>query len=134
MEALREGFEEAVMLDHEGNVAECSGENIFIVKNGVLITPPLELCLAGITRNSVIEIVKKKGIKVVEKAFLREELLSADECFITGTAAEITPVREIDNKKIGTGTAGKITAMIQEEYKKVIHGNNKDYLDWLELV
>jgi len=134
MEALSTGFEEAVMLDYKGNVAECSGENIFIVKNGVLITPPLELCLAGITRDSVIELAKKKGIKVVEKAFQKEELLSADECFITGTAAEITPVREIDNNKIGSGAAGKITAMIQEEYKKVIHGNNKDCLGWLEFV
>ncbi|VVB75652.1 Amino-transferase class IV [uncultured archaeon] len=134
MEALGEGFEEAVMLDYKGNVAECSGENIFIVKNGVLITPPLDLCLAGITRDSVIELAKKRGINVIEKAFQKEELLAADECFITGTAAEITPVREIDNTKIGTGTAGKITAMIQEEYKKVIHGNNKDYLKWLELI
>ncbi len=134
MEALRTGFEEAVMLDYEGNVAECSGENIFIIKEGVLITPPLDLCLAGITRDSIITIARKKGIKVVEQVITRDDLLSAEECFITGTAAELTPVREIDNKKIGTGTAGKITAQIQEEYKKIIHGTSAKFLNWLEFV
>jgi len=132
MEALREGFEEALMLDHNGNVAECSGENIFIVKNGVLITPPTSMCLVGITRDSVIAIAKKMGIEVKEQIISKEEFFSADECFLTGTAAEITPVREVDNRMIGKGSAGRITKLFQDEYKKIIHGNAGEYSSWLE--
>ncbi len=132
MESLKAGYEEAVMLDTQGFVAECTGENIFIAKGGKVFTPPTSVCLKGITRDSVINILKDNGIEVIEKQLSRDEVYVADECFLTGTAAEITPIRELDDKKIGSGSAGKITQMVQEKYHSIIHGKDKKYEKWLD--
>lgn len=134
MEALKAGYEEAVMLDTSGFVAECTGENIFVAKDGKVFTPPTSVCLKGITRDSVINILKDNGIEVIEKPLTRDEIYSADECFLTGTAAEITPIRELDDRKIGEGSAGKITQMVQKKYNEIIHGKDKNYQKWLDLV
>ncbi len=132
MEALNKGFKEAIMLDLSGNIAECSGENIFLVKDNLLFTPTTNNCLEGITRNSVITIAKNEGLKVVEKIVSKEELLEADEIFLTGTAAEITPVTIVEDKKIGSGVVGQTTKKIQQKYDNIVRGKDKDYLDWLE--
>ncbi len=121
MEALNAGYDEAIMLDNNGLIAECTGENIFIVKKEKLLTPEKTNILTGITRDSVIKIAEEQGIKVSECKIKKEMLYSADECFITGTAAEITPVREIDDKKIGNGKPGRITKKIQNQYSDAIH-------------
>ncbi len=134
MEALDAGYDEAIMLDTNGLVAECTGENIFIVEKGKLLTPERSNVLAGITRDSVIKIAEDQGIHVSECKIKREMLYSADECFITGTAAEITPVREIDNRLVGNGKPGQVTKKIQKLYYNVIHGRDKKFEKWLELV
>lgn len=132
--AIESGYEEALLLDIEGNVAEATGENIFIVKNNVLFSPPTSNTLNGITRNSIMQIASGFGIKVEEKLFGKEELYAADECFMTGTAAEITPIREIDDKKIGDGKAGPITKKLQAKYFDVIHGRAPEFEKWLDFV
>lgn len=133
-EAIRNGYDEAILLDVNGNIAEGSGENIFIVKNGVLKTPPLSAVLEGITRDSVLQLSKKKGIEIKEEQFSRDELYIADEAFFTGTAAEITPIREVDNRKIGTGTPGPVTKMMQESYFSTVQGENESFKNWLTYV
>jgi branched-chain amino acid aminotransferase len=116
-------------------VAEGSGENIFIVNDGVLITPPLSAgALYGITRDSVIEIAKDFGIKVLEKNILREEIFMADEAFLTGTAAEVTPIREVDGRVIGNGSRGPITEKIQKKFFDIIKGKDEKYKKWLDFV
>ena len=133
-EATRDGYDEAILLDAQGYVAEGSGENIFTVRDGVLYTPALDVALDGITRRSVIAIASDMGLKVVEKRLTREELYVADEVFFTGTAAEVTPIREIDGRQIGIGERGPITAEIQQRYFDIVQGKNPKYRDWLTYV
>lgn len=133
-EATRDGYDEAILLDVQGYVAEGSGENIFTVRDGVLYTPALDVALDGITRRSVIAIASEMGLKVVEKRLTRDELYVADEVFFTGTAAEVTPIREIDGRQIGIGERGPITTEIQQRYFDIVQGKNPKYRDWLTYV
>jgi branched-chain amino acid aminotransferase len=130
-EVTRLGYDEAIMLDTNGLVAECSGENIFIVRRGVLKTPPLVSVLEGITRDSVIRIARDKGIEVVEQSITRDEVYCAEEMFLTGTAAEITPVREVDDRKIGAGARGPLTRTIQSTFFDAVKGRDRKYESWL---
>lgn len=131
-EALRDGYDEAILLDHNGYISEGSGENIFILSNGVLRTPALSSGpLDGITRNSVMELCDHLKIKHKEELLTRDEMYIADEIFLTGTAAEITPVREVDNRKVGTGKKGKVTALIQKNFFDIVGGNNARFKKWL---
>lgn len=130
-EVIAAGFDEALLLDTDGYVSEGSGENIFIVKDGVLKTTSLTSILKGITRDSVIEIARDKGVEVKEARFTRDELYTADEAFFTGTAAEITPIREVDLRTIGKGRPGPVTRDIQKTFFETVKGINKDYEDWL---
>ncbi|HMK48964.1 MAG TPA: aminotransferase class IV, partial [Thermodesulfovibrionales bacterium] len=133
-EAISTGYDEALLLDTEGYVSEGSGENIFIVRNGVLKTTPLTSILEGITRNSVLQIAEDEGIEAKEERFTRDELYIADEAFFTGTAAEITPIREADGRKIGAGKPGEITKKVQSIFFDVVKGKNKKYKAWLTRV
>jgi len=134
-EAEREGYDEAILLSHEGNVSEASGENVFIARKGKLITPPFsDGILGGVTRESVIQIAKDAGIVVEEKSILRDELYTADEVFLTGTAAEIQHVRSVDGTTIARGKAGPITSMLQRKFHMIVHGEDKNYSKWLTLV
>ncbi|VAW63355.1 Branched-chain amino acid aminotransferase [hydrothermal vent metagenome] len=130
-EALTDGYDEAMLLDNEGYVAEGSGENIFLVKNDVIYTPDLTSALNGITRNTIFEFCKELGIEIVEKRITRDEVYIADEAFFTGTAAEVTPIREVDNRKIGAGTRGPVTEKLQTLYFDVVHGREKFNSKWL---
>ena len=130
-EAVQDGYDEALMLDTDGYVAEASGENIFIVRDGSIKTTPLTSILPGITRASVIALARDQGIPVVEQRFTRDELYTAEEAFFTGTAAEITPIREADNRSIGAGRPGPITLDLQERFFAVVRGKNPKYKDWL---
>jgi branched-chain amino acid aminotransferase len=130
-EVTRLGYDEAIMLDTGGMVAEASGENLFIARRGVLETPPLGSILEGITRDAVIRIARDKGIEVVERAFGRDELYGADEVFLTGTAAEITPIREVDDRVIGEGARGPITRTIQSTFFDAVKGRERKYESWL---
>ncbi len=132
IDAKNSGFDEAIMLNRDGYVAEGSGENIFIVKNNTLYTPPTyDSILEGITRATVIEIAKDLGLNVIEKRITREELYTADEVFLTGTAAEITPVVDIDGRVIGDGKPGPITLKIRNYYMDIVHGKVDKYRHWL---
>jgi branched-chain amino acid aminotransferase len=129
------GYDEALLLDLNGMVAEGSGENVFIVKDGRLITPPLDSAiLAGITRDTVLTLAREEGIPVLEQSFPRDALLLADEAFLTGTAAEITPVREVDDRRIGSGKVGPVTRLLQERYFEHVRGRRDDHPEWLTLV
>ncbi len=130
-EALSAGYDEALLLDHEGFVAEGSGENVFIVRNGVLYTPETTSALEGITRETILTIAQEQGLKVVEKRITRDEVYVADEAFFTGSAAEVTPIREYDDRAIGSGARGPITEKIQTLYFDYVHGRRKDHTDWL---
>ena len=130
-EIIAAGYDEAIMLDTSGYVSEASGENIFIVKNGVIKTTPLTSILPGITRDSVMTIARDKGYRVIEERFTRDELYLADEVFLSGTAAEITPIREIDDRAIGSGSKGPITADIQEAFFDIVRGKVDQYREWL---
>jgi branched-chain amino acid aminotransferase len=131
-EAALSGFDEAILLDTEGYVAEGSGENLFIVKDGVLQTPPLSSpVLAGITRDSVLRIARDLQIPVREEKFTRDTMYLADELFMTGTAAEVTPVREVDHRRIGKGEPGPVTRRIQETYFRAVRGEEAQYRSWL---
>jgi len=134
MEAINAGYDEAIMLDTEGYVCEATGENIFIVRNGKLKTPPLLSILEGITRDSIITLAKDLGYEVIEERFTRDELYIADEAFFCGTAAEITPIREVDNRQIGIEPPGTITRMMQRLYFDIVHGKEERYLHWLDFV
>jgi branched-chain amino acid aminotransferase len=134
-EAKRSGFDEAILLDHNGNVSEAPGENIFIVKEGQLITPPLSSsALNGITRDAVIKIARDLDIDVTETEIARSELTVSDEIFLTGTAAEITPIIAMDGKKIGNGKPGDITKKMMKEYTDIVMNKNQDYSHWLTAV
>jgi len=121
-EAMMAGYDETVMLDSHGHVSEASGENIFFVKNDKVFTPPTTSALQGITRDTIIEILGEDNIPVHEKFFSRDELYVADEIFLTGTAAEITPIRELDDRTIGPGKPGPITKKVQKEYFEIVKG------------
>jgi branched-chain amino acid aminotransferase len=130
-EAISCGYDEALLLDTEGYVSEGSGENIFIVRNGVLKTTPLTSILEGITRNSIMQIAGEHKIKIIEERFTRDELYIADEAFFTGTAAEVTPIREVDGRRVGEGIPGKITKKLQAAFFDIVKGKNKKYASWL---
>ena len=131
VEAKDEGYDEAVMLDTNGYVSEATGENIFIVRDGVIKTTPWTSILGGITRDSVMKLAKDLGYVVEEQQFTRDELYIVDEAFFTGTAAEITPIRELDHRQIGVGHAGPVTKHLQTEYFKIVKGENSKYASWL---
>ncbi len=130
-EVVKAGYDEAVLLDTEGYVAEGSGENIFIVRNGILQTTPLTSILPGITRDAVITIAQRLDIPVKEVRFTRDEMYVADEMFFTGTAAEITPVREVDDRKVGTGKPGPVTRQLQSAFLEIVRGKNALFQHWL---
>ena len=131
-EAKRNGVDEAILLDHNGNVSEAPGENIFIIRNEQLVTPSLESsALEGITRDAVIKIAKDLDMDVVERNIARSELEISDEIFLTGTAAEITPIVSIDSKKISSGKPGDITKKLMQEYSDIVMNKNDDYSHWL---
>jgi len=130
-EAKADGYDEAIMLDPEGYVSEGTGENIFIVRKGRIKTTPLTSILEGITRNSVIELAREQGIVVLEDRFTRDEMYIADEVFVTGTAAELTPVREIDNRRIGSGKPGPITTGLQKSFFSIVRGEDAAHASWL---
>jgi branched-chain amino acid aminotransferase len=130
-EAIACGYDEALLLDTEGYISEGSGENIFIVRKGTLKTTPLTSILEGVTRNSILKIAKDQGIATTEERFTRDELYIADEAFLTGTAAEVTPIREADGRIIGTGRPGEITKELQTIFFETVKGKNKKYEAWL---
>jgi len=133
-EAMSKGYDEALLLDSKGNVAEGSGENIFMVKDGVIYTPTLVASLNGITRNTIITLAKEQGYDVVETTMKVEQLYDADEVFFTGSAAEVTPIREIDDNTIGNGSRGPITEKLQTMYFDLVHGRLEIHPDWLNYV
>jgi branched-chain amino acid aminotransferase len=133
-EALADGYDEALLLDTEGYVSEGSGENVFIVKNGKIYTPDLASCLDGITRDAVLTMARDLGIEVIEKRITRDEMYCCDEAFFTGTAAEVTPIRELDNRQIGEGKRGPITEKLQSLFFDVVAGKAPRYQHWLTLV
>ncbi|HLZ34516.1 MAG TPA: branched-chain amino acid transaminase [Nitrospira sp.] len=133
-EAKANGYDEAILLDPEGYVSEGTGENIFLVRKGRIKTTPLTSILEGITRNSVIDLAREQGIAVTEERFTRDEMYIADEVFVTGTAAELTPVREIDNRRIGTGKPGPITLALQKRFFSIVRGEDPAHESWLTRV
>jgi len=133
-EAISCGYDEAMLLDHEGYVAEGSGENIFLVRNGKLITPDLTSALEGITRETIFQLAEECNLEVVEKRITRDEVYVADEAFFTGTAAEVTPIREVDDRTIGNGGRGPITERLQTMYFDAVQGRSAQHSDWLTYV
>ena len=134
-EAESAGYDEALMLDTSGYVAEGSGENIFIIRRGKVYTPSLTSALEGITRDTIVELLQSDmNLDVIEKQITRDEVYTADEAFFTGTAAEVTPIKSLDEREIGVGTAGPITKEIQQRYFDVVNGKNKDRHDWLTFI
>ena len=130
-EAKKSGYEECILLDPDGYVAEGTGENVFIVSKGVLRTTPLTSILDGITRNSILQLARAKKIPVVEERFTRDAMYVADEVFVTGTAAEVTPVRELDDRTIGDGKPGPVTQALQNDFFKIVRGEDPAYAHWL---
>ena len=130
-EAVSAGADEALLLDPEGYVAEGSGENVFIVKNGTIYTPEVTACLNGITRATILTLAGEMGIPVVEKRITRDEVYIADEAFFTGTAAEVTPIREVDCRQIGIGRRGPVTEKLQKAYFDLVNGKKAEYREWL---
>ncbi len=130
-EAKNAGYDEALLLDPEGYVAEGTGENIFIVTKGVLKTTPLTSILEGITRDAIMTLAQERNIPVVEERFTRDAMYIADEVFLTGTAAEVTPVREIDDRAVGEGKRGPVTTLLQKAYFDIVKGNDPTHLNWL---
>ena len=133
-EAVSSGCEEALMLDNEGYVAEGSGENVFILRNGVLHTPELTSCLEGITRQTILDFAKELNIEVKERRITRDEVYVADEAFFTGTAAEVLPIRELDDRIIGAGKRGPVTEKLQAMYFDAVKGKSPQHRDWLSVV
>jgi branched-chain amino acid aminotransferase len=130
-EVTAHGYDEALLLDTDGYVSEGAGENVFIVRNGKLYTPDLASCLDGITRDAVMTLARDLGIDIVEKRITRDEMYCADEAFFTGTAAEITPIRELDDRPIGNGVRGPITEKLQSLFFDVVAGKSSAYRHWL---
>lgn len=133
-EVTADGYDEALLLDTEGYVSEGAGENVFIVKSGKIYTPDLASCLDGITRDSVVTIARDLGIEVIEKRITRDEVYCADEAFFTGTAAEVTPIRELDGREIGEGSRGPVTEKIQSMFFDIVGGKAPQYNHWLTRV
>ncbi len=133
-EAIDTGYDEALLLDAEGYVMEGSGENIFIVRDGVIYSPDLTSALDGITRRTIMQLADELGYKVVEKRITRDEVYIADEAFFTGTAAEVTPIRELDGRSIGTGSRGQVTEQLQSLYFDAVHGRSSAHEEWLAYV
>jgi branched-chain amino acid aminotransferase len=133
-EALQAGYDEAILLDTEGFVSEASGENIFMVKDGILRTPPLTSILPGITREAILTLARDMGVTVREGKFSLDDLYLADETFLTGTAAEVTPVREVDGRLIGPGTPGPVTQKLQSAFFTVVKGQDPNYQHWLTYI
>ena len=133
-EALSAGADEALMLDSAGYVMEGTGENIFVIRDGVVYTPDLTSALEGITRDTVIRLIAESGLELREKRITRDEIYVADEVFFTGTAAEVTPVRELDGRQIGSGTRGPVTQMLQAKYFDCVQGRDSQHDDWLTFV
>jgi len=133
-EALKDGYDEAMLLDTEGYVAEGSGENVFMVRKGIIKTPPLTSILEGITRETIIQLAAERGMRIVEERFTRDELYIADEAFFSGTAAEITPIREVDNRTIGMGKPGPVTKQLQASFFDIVHGRDNKHEEWLTYV
>ena len=133
-EVAHDGYDEALLLDVDGYVAEGAGENLFIVKKGTLYTPDLTSCLEGITRSSVLTLAADLGLTVIEKRITRDEVYCADEAFFTGTAAEITPIRELDNRQIGEGRRGPLTTQLQSLFFACVNGRQAAHADWLSYV
>lgn len=133
-DAVRNGFDEAIMLDPEGYVAECTGENIFLVDKGVIYTPPKATILGGITRDSLMQLADDLGYKIVEEAISRDQLYISDEIFACGTAAEVTPVSMIDHRPIGNGTRGPVTKNIQDLFFQTVKGKGQRSAEWLDYV
>ncbi|MCH8855926.1 MAG: branched-chain amino acid transaminase, partial [Proteobacteria bacterium] len=135
MEATDDGYDEALLLDASGFVSEGAGENLFVIKGGVVYTPDLSAgALNGITRNTIFAICQDLGLKLVEKRITRDEVYIADEAFFTGTAAEVTPIRELDRVEIGSGSRGPITEKIQSAFFDIVNGRNPKYAEWLTAV
>lgn len=134
LEAKKAGYDEALFLDYKGNVAEGAAENIFMVKKGVLITPPAGSILPGITRDSIMKVAKDLGYKVIEKTIKLKDLYAADEVFLTGTAAEVTPVRQIDKKTIAKGKVGPVSKLLNAAFMDIVQGQNQKYKKWLTYV
>lgn len=133
-EVTAEGYDEALLLDTDGYVSEGAGENVFLIRNGKIYTPDLASCLDGITRDAVLTMARDLGIDVIEKRITRDELYCADEAFFTGTAAEITPIRELDNRQIGAGSRGPVTERLQSLFFDVVAGKAAQYQHWLTRV
>ena len=133
-EALKDGYDEALLLDPEGYVAEGSGENIFVVRDGMIYTPEATSALNGITRKTIFKLAADRGFGIVEKRITRDEIYVADEAFFTGTAAEVTPIAELDNRAIGSGSRGQVTEQLQSDYFDLVHGRNEKYLDLLTFI
>jgi branched-chain amino acid aminotransferase len=134
-EVLTAGYDEAIMLDAQGYVSEASGENIFVVKNGKVATPPFAASiLGGITRDTCLTLMREMGVEVSERLISRDELYLADEIFMCGTAAEVTPVREVDDRQIGAGTRGPISKRVQDRYFQVVRGTEVPHPEWLSVV
>ncbi|MCE2866596.1 MAG: branched-chain amino acid transaminase [Oxalobacteraceae bacterium] len=133
-EVTAEGYDEALLLDTDGYVSEGAGENVFLIRNGKIYTPDLASCLDGITRDAVLTMARDLGIDVIEKRITRDELYCADEAFFTGTAAEITPIRELDNRQIGIGSRGPVTEKLQSLFFDVVGGKAPQYQHWLTRV
>ena len=135
IEADKAGYEEGILLDQSGNVCEGTGENLFLVKDGAIATPPFtSAILGGINRASAMQVARDLGFEVVEREIARGELYMADEVFMTGTAAELTPVREIDDRPVGSGEPGEITRAVQRVFEDALHGRSERYAEWLDVV
>lgn len=134
LEATQDGYDEALLLDVDGFVAEGAGENLFVVKNGRLFEPELTSALIGITRDTVVQLAADMGLQVTAKRLTRDDIYIADEAFFTGTAAEVTPIRELDNRVIGSGTRGPVTTALQARFFDVVNGRSEKHMDWLSFV
>jgi branched-chain amino acid aminotransferase len=132
--AKRSGFDEAILLDAQGYVAECSGENIFVVRNGVIYTPPRNSILEGITRDTILTLAREEGYTVVEEQISRDQLYIADEVFLSGTAAEVVPVAEIDHRPVRTGRRGPVTQRLQTLFHETVKGHGAHSHRWLDYV
>ena len=133
-EAVSAGADEALMLDNEGYVMEGTGENVFVIRNGTIFTPDLTSALEGITRDTVVTLINELGLELIEKRITRDEIYISDEAFFTGTAAEVTPIAELDGRLIGSGARGPITAKIQARYFDCVQGREPEHIDWLTFI
>ena len=133
-QAKRAGYDEALLLEADGRLSEGSGENLFLVREGALETPESGSALEGITRRTIMELVRESGMEVRERRLTRDDLLQCEEAFFTGTAAEVTPIRELDGQPIGSGRRGPVTARLQQQYRDIVSGRSEEHLRWLTLV